>query len=150
MRYLFIILLFITFDIQAQTIKMLPDVEDTLYISSANILSGVNDTLIHTYSSTLKTQTVYMQCLLYYKHVSVAYTGGTTDTIALFGKYKGVKKKLMYITSNYITEAYSGRGQFPISWDKLDPGSPIWLHVPFFSTGNGFLRFRFKKLIETW
>jgi hypothetical protein len=122
--------------------------EDTLYISSANILSGINDTLVHTNSGT--TQTIYTTCLINYRHVSTAYTGGTADTIAVFGKYKGVKKKLLYISSSYITEAYSGRGQFPIAWDKLDPGSPIWVHIPSFSAGDGILRMRFKKLTETW
>jgi hypothetical protein len=124
--------------------------EDTLYISSANILSGINDTLINTSSSTTKMQNIYTTCLISYKHVSIAYTGGTTDTIAVFGKYKGVKKKLLYISSSYITDAASGRGQFPIAWDKLDPGSPIWVHIPSFSAGNGILRLRFKKLTENW
>jgi hypothetical protein len=122
--------------------------EDTLYISSANILSGINDTLVNTNAGS--TQTIYTTCLINYRHVSTAYTGGTTDTITIFGKYKGVKKKLLYISSSYITDAYSGRGQFPIAWDKLDPGSPIWVHIPSFSTGNGILRMRFKKLTETW
>jgi hypothetical protein len=122
--------------------------EDTIYISSANILSGINDTLIHTNAGT--TQTIYTTCLINYRHVSAAYTGGTTDTIAVFGKYKGIKKKLLYISSTYITDAYSGRGQFPIAWDKLDPGSPIWVHIPAFSTGNGILRMRFKKIVESW
>jgi hypothetical protein len=121
---------------------------DTIYISSANILSGINDTLVNTNSGT--TQTIYTTCLINYKHVSTAYTGGTTDTIAVFGKYKGLKKKLLYISSSYITDAYSGRGQFPIAWDKLDPGSPIWVHIPSFSTGNGILRMRFIKKQETW
>jgi hypothetical protein len=122
--------------------------EDTLYISSAQILSGINDTLVTTNTGT--TQTYYTQCLLSYRHVSTAYTGGTTDTIAVFGKYKGVKKKLLYISSSYITESYSGRGQFPLAWDKLDPGSPIWVHIPSFSTGNGILRMRFIKKQENW
>jgi hypothetical protein len=124
--------------------------EDTLYISSANILSGINDTLVNTSASTTKTQNIYTTCLISYQHISTAYTGGTTDTIAVFGKYKGVKKKLLYISSSYITEAHSGRGQFPIAWDKLDTNSPIWVHIPSFSTGDGILRMRFKKLIETW
>jgi hypothetical protein len=134
--------------INGDTVRVGSNSEDTLYISSANILSGVNDTLIHTNSGT--TQTIYTTCLINYRHVSTAYTGGTTDTIAVFGKYKGVKKKLLYISSSYITDAYSGRGQFPIAWDKLDPGSPIWVYIPSFSTGNGILRMRFKKLTETW
>jgi hypothetical protein len=147
MRFWIVILLFITVGVKAQ-VKMLPDLRDTLYVSSVNLLSGVNDTLIHTTSSTAKTQTIYTECLLNYKYESVAYAG--TDTIVMYGKYQGSAKRLMYILPIYITSAYSKLGQFPISWDSLDKGSPVWLHIPPFSTGNGILRLRFLKRIETW
>jgi hypothetical protein len=125
--------------------------EDTIYVSAANLLSGINDTLINTTSPNTTTQNIYTNCIIYFKKNTYAYTGGTTDTIAVFGKLNGVKKKLLYISSSHVTDFITKRGSFTLEYDALDPGSPIWVHIPqFTAAGTGVLRMRFYRRQEIW
>ena len=107
---------------------------DSFVVTSAKLLTGDSIPIANIGD-------VLEQIDIHYIAGTTAYTGSGTDTMAIFSQYLGKKNKLIYIPDSYLNNK-SGNTSIYVDAYKIDTLSNYWLHIPIYTLGDGYLKFK--------